>query len=388
MPEQQLVSVRIVNHLLPYLPRRLADLVSAVMDGYQTSRARQLFLLAAGLAYHAFLAVFPALVAGVLMFGLFAEPEEIISMVTRATQGLPDEAQTLIVDQVKVLVTQPEGLGAGLVVSVVIAVVSASSGISNLMTAINAIYGIVQRRGYFTRRLIAFGAMLGGVVFMVVMLGLVAVLPAVAGMIDFGVPGWVVEVCRWLVTAVVFALSLSLMYRFFPENPPPTFRWASLGAIIATLLFLIASGGYSFYISNFSSYSKTYGTLAGIIITLIWFWMLSFAVLLGAQINVEVAGRSLKAQEAARAAAEQAAAARLAELEAEPRRAAEFGERVMTRVEQELDKRFEKRGTQSDPDPQSPAQSPAEPSTDGSNEAPAEPSTGDSVSANARSETT
>ena len=149
-------------------------------------------------------------------------------------------------------------------------------------------------------------------------------------------------------------------------------------------MFLIASGGYSFYISNFSSYSKTYGTLAGIIITLIWFWMLSFAVLLGAQINVEVAGRSLKAQEAARSAAEQAAAARLAELEAEPRRAAEFGERVMTWVEQELDKRFEKRGTQSDPDPQAPA----EPSTDGSNEAPAEPSTGDSVSANARSETT
>lgn len=345
-PEQRLLSVRIVYHILPFLPPKLADLVSAVMDGYQTSRARQLFLLAAGLAYHAFLAIFPALVAGVLLFGLFADPEEIIQMATRMTHGLPGEAQDLIVDQVKVLVGQPSNLGAGLVVSLVIAVVSASSGISNLMTAINAIYGIVQRRGYFTRRLISFAAMLGGVVFMVIMLGLVAVLPAVAGSIDFGVPGWVVDVVRWLVTAVVFAGTLSLIYRFFPENPPPTFRWASLGAIIATLLFLIASGGYSLYISNFSSLSKTYGTLAGIVITLIWFYVLSFAVLLGAQINVEVAGRSITAQRAA----EHAQHARSAQTPAEPSRAAEFGERMVRRVEQGLDRRLDRHGEQA-PEP-------------------------------------
>ena len=353
-PEQRLLSVRIVSHILPFLPDRLADLVSAAMDGYQTARARQLFLLAAGLAYHAFLAIFPALVAGVLLFGLFADPEEIIQMATRMTHGLPSEAQDLIVDQVKVLVGQPSNLGAGLVVAVVIAVVSASSGISNLMTAINAIYGIVQRRGYFTRRLISFGAMLGGVVFMVLMLGLVAVLPAVAGSIDFGAPGWLIDIARWLVTAVIFASTLSLIYRFFPENPPPTFRWASLGAIIATLLFLVASGGYSLYISNFSSLSKTYGTLAGIVITLIWFYVLSFAVLLGAQINVEVAGRSITAQRAA----EQAQHARSAQTPAEPSRAAEFGERMVRRVEEGLDRHLDRRDEQP---PEPPAPQPSTP---------------------------
>ena len=301
-PESQLISVRIANRILPYLPGPLAELVSAVMDGYQTSRARQLFLLAAGLAYHAFLAIFPALIAGVLLFGLFADPEEIIDMATRATSGLPKEAQALIIEQVQVLVMQPENLGAGLVVSLIVAVVSASSGISNLMTAVNAIYGIVQQRGYFTRRLISFGAMLAAVVFIVLLLGLVAVVPALIGFVNVGVPRWALEVARWLLTAVIFACALSLIYRFFPENPPPTFRWASLGAVIATLLFLIASAGYSLYISNFSSLSRTYGTLAGIVITLIWFWMLSFAVLLGAQINVEVSHRSVKARHAAEAA--------------------------------------------------------------------------------------
>ena len=220
--------------------------------------------------------------------------------------------------------------------------VSASSGISNLMTAINAIYGIVQRRGYFTRRLISFGAMLGGVVFMVLMLGLVAVLPAVAGSIDFGAPGWLIEVARWLVTAVIFASALSLIYRFFPENPPPTFRWASLGAIIATLLFLVASAATRSTSPISPSLSKTYGTLAGIVITLIWFCVLSFAVLLGAQINVEVAGRSITAQRAA----EQAQHARSAQTPAEPSRAAEFGERMVRRVEQGLDRHLDRRDEQ------------------------------------------
>jgi membrane protein len=191
--------------------------------------------------------------------------------------------------------------------------------------------------------------MLGGVVFMVLMLGLVAVLPAVAGSIDFGAPGWLIDIARWLVTAVIFASTLSLIYRFFPENPPPTFRWASLGAIIATLLFLVASGGYSLYISNFSSLSKTYGTLAGIVITLIWFYVLSFAVLLGAQINVEVAGRSITAQRAA----EQAQHARSAQTPAEPSRAAEFGERMVRRVEEGLDRHLDRRDEQP-PEPPAP----------------------------------
>jgi membrane protein len=295
----QLLSVRIVNKILPLLPARLAELVGAVMDGYQTSRERQVMLLSAGLSYHAFLAIFPALIAGVLLYGLFADPEQIVRQITALTDYLPPDAQDLIVEQVQVLVSQPSGLGAGLVVSLVIATVSASSGISNLMTAINATYGVVQRRSYVKRRVMSFIAMLGAVIFMVIMLGLVAVLPAVAQFLDLGVPRWAVEVGRWLITAVVFASALIFIYRVFPEKAPPSLRWVSLGAVIATLVFLIASAGFSIYVTNFSSLTRTYGTLAGIVIMLLWLWLLSFAVLLGAQINVEAADR-----QRARAAAE------------------------------------------------------------------------------------
>jgi membrane protein len=285
------MSDRLVRRLLPYLPPQLADLVAAVMDGYQTARARQVILLAAGLSYHAFLAIFPALIAGVLLYGLFADADQILTQTTRVTANLPSAVQDLIVDQVQTLVYQPAGLGAGLVVSLVIATVSASSGISNLMTAINATYGIVQRRSYLKRRLLSFAAMLGAVVFMVVMLGLVAVLPVVAGYFDLGVPRWVVELVRWVVTAGLFAAVLTVIYRTFPEKAPPSLRWVSLGAGIATLVFLIASAGFSFYVTNFRSLTKTYGTLAGIVVMLLWLWLLSFAVLLGAQINVEVEAR-------------------------------------------------------------------------------------------------
>lgn len=288
----QLLSVRIVNRLLPMLPPPLRELVAAVMDGWQTARARQVMLLSAGLSYHAFLAIFPALIAGVLLYGLFADADQIVTQVTTLTNNLPAEAQDLIVEQVKVLVAQPEGLGAGLVVSLVIATVSASSGITNLMTAINATYGVVQQRSYLKRRLMSFVAMLGAVVFMVIMLGLVAVIPAVANVMDLGAPHWLIEVGRWLITACVFATALAVIYRVFPERTPPALRWISLGAIIATVVALLASAGFSIYVTNFDSLTNTYGTLAGIVIMLLWLWLLSFAVLLGAQINVEAADRT------------------------------------------------------------------------------------------------
>jgi membrane protein len=287
----QPLSVRIVNKILPLLPARLADLVGAVMDGWQRSRERQVMLLSAGLSYHAFLAIFPALISGVLLYGLFVDPDQIVRQVTGVTDNLPSEVQDLIVDQVNVLVAEQSALGAGLVVSLVIATVSASTGITNLMTAINATYGVVQRRSYLKRRLMSFVAMLGAVIFMVIMLSLVAVLPAVTQVFDFGIPRWVVEVGRWIVTACVFATALIFIYRVFPEKPPPSLRWVSLGAAIATLVFLIASAGFSIYVANYSSLTKTYGTLAGIVVMLLWLWLLSFAVLLGAQINVEAVER-------------------------------------------------------------------------------------------------
>jgi membrane protein len=298
----QLLSVRIVNRLLPMLPPRLRELVAAVMDGWQTARARQVMLLSAGLSYHAFLAIFPALISGVLLYGLFADADQIVAQVTTLTNNLPPEAQDLIVEQVKVLVAQPEGLGAGLAVSLVVATVSASSGITNLMTAINATYGVVQQRSYLKRRLMSFVAMLGAVVFMVIMLGLVAVIPAVTNFMDLGAPRWLIEVGRWLVTACVFAAALAVIYRVFPERTPPSLRWISLGAIIATLVALGASAGFSFYVTNFDSLTNTYGTLAGIVIMLLWLWLLSFAVLLGAQINVEAAERTRRSAEAEPAA--------------------------------------------------------------------------------------
>lgn len=296
----QTVTMRLVGWLVPRLPKGLADLVSAVMDGWQTSRERQVMLLAAGLSYHAFLAIFPALIAGVLLYGLFVDPATIIAQVTRLTATMPAEVQTLILQQVELILSQPEGLGAGLVISLVIAAISASSGISSLMTAINATYGTVQRRSYLKRRLISFVAIIAGVIFMALMLALVALAPAVLGSVQLGVaPRWIIEIARWLVTALLFAGALVLVYRVFPEDRPPSLRWASVGAGTAAVLFLAASAGFSLYVSSFGSYSATYGALAGIVITLLWLWLLSFAVLLGAQINVVVAARSDRARQAA-----------------------------------------------------------------------------------------
>jgi hypothetical protein len=117
--------------------------------------------------------------------------------------------------------------------------------------------------------------------------------------LDLGPPRWIIEVGRWIVTALLFTAALALVYRVFPESRPPSLRWASVGAVTASVLFLAASAGFSLYVSSFGSYTKTYGALAGIVIMLLWLWLLSFSILLGAQINVEVASRSDRARLAA-----------------------------------------------------------------------------------------
>ncbi len=282
---------RVAARLLPLLPPRLQRIVAAVLGGWRNARERQLLLLSAGLAYHAFLAIFPALIAGVLLYGLFVDPEVIVRQLTRLTDGMPDEAQRLIVSQAEQLVASPEGLGTGLVISLVVALVSASSGISNLITAVNATYGIVQRRPYLRRRLMAFVMVLGAIVFMVTLLALVALLPALFSAFDLGAPRWALEVGRWVVTAVIVAVALIVVYRVFPEETPPSLGLVSLGAVVATLVCLIASAGFSIYVSFSSSIFDTYGAIAGIVVMLVWLWILSLAVLLGAQINVEVAER-------------------------------------------------------------------------------------------------
>ena len=180
-------------------------------------------------------------------------------------------------------------LGWSALLAIALALFSASGGVNNLITAVNVAYDEEDKRSPVKKRLIALALTLGAIVFIVIMLGLVAVVPAVLQGVfgDTPVLRFLLSAARWLLLVVLVTAALAVLYRVAPDRDAPKMRWVSVGAALATLLWLLASIGFSIYVSTFGNYAKTYGVFAGIIVLLFWLWITSYAVLLGAEINAE-----------------------------------------------------------------------------------------------------
>jgi membrane protein len=254
-------------------------------------------LLAAGVAFYAFLAMVPTLIALVMIYGLVTDDEAAVAeQVESFGSVLPTEAERLLTGQMESLVrTSDRALGIGLVVALLLALWSASSGINNLIKALNVAYDKAVTRSFVKSRLLALGLTIGAILFMVLAVALVAALPVVLDALDL--PGWVkalVQGGRWLGLVVAVLVALAVLYRLGPDRDAPKFRWVSLGAVVATVLWILGSLGFSIYVDNFGSYGKTYGTLAGVVILLLWLWLSSYAALLGAEVNAEMEQQTIK----------------------------------------------------------------------------------------------
>jgi membrane protein len=263
--------------------------VQVLKRAWKESKADQVPLIAAGVAFYAFLAIFPALIAAVLLYGLLADPSQVASQVDQIGSALPSSAQSLLRDQMTSLTSSnQQSLGIGLVVALLGALWSASGGMGNLVTAVNITYDEDDERNIVVRKGLSLLMTLGAIVFLVVAVGLVAVLPAVINALGLPVIVQVaVEVVRWLGLVVAMMLALAVLYKVAPDRDSPKLRWVSVGAVTATVLWVIASVGFSLYVDNFSSYGKTYGGLAGVVVLLLWLWITCYLVLLGAEMNAE-----------------------------------------------------------------------------------------------------
>jgi membrane protein len=261
--------------------------VQIAKRGWAEAKVDNVPLLAAGMAYYAFLAIFPALIAAVLLYGLFADPATITQQINSLGTALPAPVKDLITQQLT-MASGSGKAGLGAVIAILLALFSASGGMGNLMTAINTAYDEEENRGFIKKRAVALALTLGAIVFLLLVVALVAVLPAVLGFLGTStVVTVLIQVVRWVLIVVVITTALAVLYRVAPDRDAPKMRWVSVGAGIATLLWIIASIGFSLYVSNFSSYAKTYGALAGIVILLLWLFITSYAILLGAEINAE-----------------------------------------------------------------------------------------------------
>jgi membrane protein len=246
-------------------------------------------IIAGGVAFFAFLAIFPALIATISLYGLVASPETVAQQVEDLSDQLPSSAADLIREQLTAITQNSGGaLSIGLAVSVLGALWSASGGTGNVITAINLAYDEVETRGFVKRKALALGLTLGAIFFVLVTFALVAVVPAVLDALPLGVVGTVLaQVVRWALLLGVFAGSLAVLYRVAPDRDSPRLRWVSLGALVVTVIWALVSVGFSFYVSNFGSYDKTYGAIAGVIVLMLWLYLTCYLVLLGAEINSE-----------------------------------------------------------------------------------------------------
>lgn len=246
-------------------------------------------LLAAGVAFYSFLAIFPAIIAAVTVYGLVADPGQVQQQLQSVAGGLPEGARSVLLDQAETIASQPSsGLGFGLAVALAAALWSASAGTSGLIQAVNVCYDEGNDRGFVKKKALALLLTLGAVVFVVVAIGLIAVLPPVLDALALGgVATFLVQVLRWVGLVLAFMVALAVIYRLAPDRDAPKFRWVGVGAVTTTLLWIVASAGFAFYANNFGSYGATYGALAGVVILLFWLFITAYLILLGAEINSE-----------------------------------------------------------------------------------------------------
>lgn len=254
------------------------------------AKADNITLLAAGVAFFGMLSLVPAMIATVSIYGLIADPSDIERQVRDLTDALPEEAQALISQQLSDVVrSSSSGLSFAAIAGVAVALWSASSGMKNLVRAINVAYDEPPRDSFVKARGLALALALGAIVFAVVALGLVAIMPAALSDIGLGsVARTTMSILRWPLLFVAMILGLAVLYRVAPNRADSQWRWVSWGAIAATTCWVVASILFSIYTANFGNYNETYGSLGAVILLLLWLFLTALFVVLGAELNAEM----------------------------------------------------------------------------------------------------
>lgn len=247
-------------------------------------------ITAAGVAFYAFLALFPAIAALVSILGLVTRGRSPEEVVTDLFGALPGSARDLLTEQLVAISSSSSGsLSFGVFVSLLVSLWSASAAIGQLVSAINAAYDEEEHRNWFVKRGMAIALTIGAILFVASAVFSVVALPAIIDRtgFDFGMRR-ILNILIWPGLAIGFGLSLAVLYRFAPDRRPPRWRWVSVGSVFGVVAWVIVTLGFRLYVSNFASYNETYGSIAAVIVLMLWLWLTAVIVLLGAEINAEI----------------------------------------------------------------------------------------------------
>ncbi|MEM8822957.1 MAG: YihY/virulence factor BrkB family protein [Pseudomonadota bacterium] len=260
--------------------------------GYRTVQAigqKNLSLMAAGAAFYGLMSLFPGLAAVVAISGMLISPDLLVTASDRLAGLLPEAARTIIMDQLRELTATDEAaLNLAAIFAVLVALFLASRAVQNVIIGLNVVYDEDEERGFFkilgTNVVMTLGIIFGMILSVIVVAGL----PAFAAWATL--PAWLdtlLDVLRWPLLFLIGAGGISILYRHGPCRRAARWRWIRPGAILACLLWVLGSAGFSFYVQSFGNYNETFGTLGGVVILLTWLWLSAFIVLLGALVDAE-----------------------------------------------------------------------------------------------------
>ncbi len=257
---------------------------------------------AAALTYYGLLSLFPALIAMVSLIGLFGDPKSTTDSLTEIITSIgPQSAAETFSGPIESITENRGAAGFAFVLGLAVALWAASAYVGAFMRASNVIYETPEGRPFWKLRPLQLAVTLA----MIVVLALIAVSLVLTGPVveavaePLGIGSTAVDVwniAKWPVLVAAFFLMLTMLYYASPNVKPRGFKWVTPGSLVAIVVWVIASALFGFYVSNFGSYDKTYGTLGGLIALLVWFWITNLAILFGHQLNAE-RERSLEIEE-------------------------------------------------------------------------------------------
>jgi membrane protein len=268
---------------------RSKDWRAILVRAFKRALSDNIGLLSAGIAFYAFLSVFPAVAAVLMVWGLFTDMTTLGAQLGVVRDIAPD-AFSLVADQMVVIASQDDGgLTLGLLVSGILALWSASGGVAALMQAMNMAYHEKETRNFIRRTALTLGFTLAGIIFVGMSIAAIAAVPPILKALYLGAfVEAVIGGARWLIVIALFMAACAVIYRIAPSRAMARWRWIIPGAIAAGIMWLIASVAFSAYLENFNAYNATFGSLGAVAALLMWFWISAYVICLGAELNAEL----------------------------------------------------------------------------------------------------
>ncbi len=269
------------------------DTLYRIKDKVEDNR---LSLISAAMSYFAFLAFVPAVSSIVLIYAWISDPAEISQHIATVGSFIPNDFQEILRQQLTTLASTAEStLRFSAIGALLFSLYSSSKACGAIIEAMNIIHEEKEERGFIKLNLISIALTFLGVLLSVVATLVVIALPALIGNFEFGdMIETVVAAVSWIVLLTFFSSYLAIIYRFGPCRKKPKWRWVSWGAVIASVFWALGSLGFSLYAAKFGDFNKTYGSLGAMIVLLVWFYISSFVILMGAEINAELEHQTTK----------------------------------------------------------------------------------------------